>query len=119
MSTNAERATLIVLCNAVEGQDEDFMAWLRGDHASDMLAVPGVEGVTAYRATEPNGLGLTYTYVVRYEVKGPAAGVLEEIDRRISAGTMSLHPAFDASTRVRGTYVTFCETSAADLGSGP
>lgn len=99
----AHDATLVVLCNAADGEDDAFVCWMREEHAAAMLHVPGITRVIVERAraTAPT----PYRFLVRYELSGvPAEEVLADIDRRLSDGRMALHQCFDPTSRVRGVY---------------
>jgi hypothetical protein len=43
------RHIMVVMTNAVDGQEEAFNDWYDNQHLRDVLAIPGIKGATRYQ----------------------------------------------------------------------
>jgi hypothetical protein len=101
---------LIVLTNAVEGQDEEFNEWYTTRHLNDVLAVEGFVAAQRFEFT-PGKLGkeAPYRYLAIYDVEAES---VEQAERALFAAARdeNLMPISDAMDRQRATW-WFVETT--------
>jgi len=86
-----EHHVLVVLTNAVEGQDEAFNDWYTNTHLKDVLAIPGVKRAQRFRLSDAQreGANLSWRYLALYEIEtDDAAEIFAELKKR--AGTPAL-----------------------------
>lgn len=93
------RYKIIVLLNAVEGQDDQFNRWFTEVHLPDALKIPGFLNGQRFRLTELQREGATrqWQYLTIYEVETDELdGVIAELKRRAGTpqmrGTDSIAP---------------------------
>jgi hypothetical protein len=95
---------LIVLTNAVDGQDEAFNDWYTGRHLDDVLAVEGFIAAQRFEFT-PGTLGkeAPYRYLAIYEVD---AETVEQAERALFAAARdeNLMPISKAMDEQRATW---------------
>jgi uncharacterized protein (TIGR00369 family) len=72
-------SVMVAQIDHVEGEEEQFNAWM-ARHVAEVLAVPGVESVQRYRATDD--LPALRRWLNLYRLSGDAGAVLEELARR-------------------------------------
>ncbi|MFD6399213.1 MULTISPECIES: DUF4286 family protein [Nocardia] len=86
---------LIVFSSPRAGMDEEYNTWYTEVHIPDMLAIPGVESCTRFRAQPVGGQAPEFTYQADYLIDGDAGAVLKEIKVRSADGRFTLSPAID------------------------
>jgi hypothetical protein len=95
---------LIVLTNAVDGQDEQFNDWYTDRHLQDVLAVDGFVAAQRF-AFAPGKLGpeAPFRYLAIYEVE---ADSVEEAEQALLAAARDERrmPISDAMARERATW---------------
>ncbi len=97
---------LVVLSNAVDGQDEMFNRWYTNTHLGDVLKVPGYVAAQRFKLSETQlGPGeFPYRYMALYEVE---TDDLEKACRALTegaAGSMYIDPALDRERTVAWFY---------------
>jgi hypothetical protein len=95
---------LIVLTNAVDGQDEQFNDWYTDRHLNDVLAIDGFVAAQRF-AFVPGKLGpeAPFRYLAIYEVD---ADSVEEAEQALLAAARDERhmPISDAMARERATW---------------
>ena len=96
---------LVVLSNAVDGQDDQFNDWYDNQHLGDVLEVPGFIAARRYRLSDDQMAGAEspYRYLAIYEVDAEKAGDAASA-LGAGAGTMVIDPALDRSRTVAWFY---------------
>lgn len=88
--------TLLVLTNAVQGQEDAFNEWYDNTHVPDVMKIPGIVSAQRFRqSTYQRGPGPhPWHYMALYEGEAPTP---EDVDKelRARAGTpaMAISPA--------------------------
>jgi hypothetical protein len=96
---------LVVLSNAVDGEDDQFNDWYDNQHLGDVLQVPGFIAARRFRLSEGQmpGAESPYRYLAIYEVESAraaeAAAALGS-----GAGNMVIDPALDRGRTVAWFY---------------
>lgn len=89
---------LIILVNAVEGQEEEFNTWYNETHLKEVLSVPGFVSAQRFQTV---GDGPAPKYVAIYNIEADdLTQVQEEFTRRSAAGEIALSPALDTSNLI-------------------
>jgi len=88
---------LVVLTNALEGQDDEFNTWYTDKHLSDVLEIAGITAAQRFQvqgeAIQANPL---YNYLAIYDIEtDDLESVLTELQVRPESGQMYLSPAMD------------------------
>jgi hypothetical protein len=90
-----EKHVLVVLTNAVEGQDDAFNKWYDEQHLPDVLAIPGFVAAQRYTIA-PDQMSdpalHTHRYLALYEIEGDANAALAGLGKAVEAG-MYLDPS--------------------------
>lgn len=82
---------LVVMTNAVDGQDDTFNNWYDNVHLRDVVAIPGVVGAQRFRFAD-NG---KWRYLALYDVEGDVAPVLAELESRVGTDAMVMTDAMN------------------------
>ena len=80
----AKKYTLVVLTNAVAGQEEEFNEWYSNQHLGDVIAVPGFVSAQRFRlASKPVAGEPLYKYYATYDLEtdDPDAAIAEMMAR--------------------------------------
>jgi hypothetical protein len=87
---------LVVLSDAVEGQEDAFNAWYTNEHLGDIVALPGFRSAKRWRLRTLNMGAFTNKYLALYEIdaEDPEKAVDEMFALR-DTPAMPLSPAFD------------------------
>lgn len=94
---------LLVLSNAVEGQDDAFNTWYTGTHLPDVLKVHGFSAAQRFRLsdTQMNGNAAPHKYLAIYEVdEEQLPAVRDALAATAGTEAMSIDPALDMKTTV-------------------
>lgn len=101
---------LVVLSNAVEGQDEQFNRWYTEQHLGDVLRVPGFTAAQRFvlSETQLRSDEFPYRYLAIYEVE------TDELTATVqalaeAAGTMMISPALDRDRTVAWFFTPLTE----------
>lgn len=83
---------MVVLTNAMPGQDEAFNRWYDEQHLDDLLALPGMKSAQRYKVVTGEG----WRYFALYDVEtDDLDGLMTEMYRRGKDGEIFMSPAFD------------------------
>ena len=94
---------MMVLSNAVVGQDEEFNRWYDEVHLPDVFKVPGVTGAERFRMR--SGAGWNYLAIYELDCDDPAV-VEQQLTALAGTDAMPLSDAFDMSNFFMGTAET-------------
>jgi hypothetical protein len=97
---------LLVLSNAVEGQDDAFNTWYTGTHLPDVLKVHGFSAAQRFRLsdTQMNDAAAPYKYLAIYEVdEENLPAVRDALGSAAGTDAMYIDPALD----MKGTVAYF------------
>jgi 3-oxo-5alpha-steroid 4-dehydrogenase len=100
---DADGYRLLVLSNAVAGEDEAFNRWYDEQHLHDVLTVPGISAAQRF-AIDPlqPGEDSAWRYAAIYQMGADPQASLAAMNARIGGPDMPLSPAFDlASVQIR------------------
>lgn len=92
-------AILLVLCNAVEGQETRFKEWFKREHADHMLEFPGLVAARVFELTEQQmDEEPVYRFMVQYELDAEMVDIaLKVITEANTSGQMNVDESFDTS----------------------
>lgn len=102
---------MVVLTNAVAGQDDDFNTWYDNVHVPDVCAVPGMISARRYCAApvQPGPDPARWRYLAIYEIETDnLQGVMDEMMARGGTEQMVLSDSLD----VAGAFATVFEAFA-------
>ena len=104
---NHMKHILLVLSNAVEGDDDAFNTWYTGTHLTDVLKVHGFSAAQRFRISDTQlyDNATPYKYLAIYEVDEEKLPAVKDALASI-AGTdaMYMDPALDANATVGYFY---------------
>lgn len=106
---------LVVLSNAVNGQDDTFNDWYTNTHLGDILKIPGYVGAQRLAAS-PVQLGsgdLPYKYLAIYEVEADDLAGAAKAMTSGAAGSMYISPALDRDRTVAWYYTPITDVVTA------
>lgn len=95
------RYKLIVLTNAVDGQDDSFNEWYDKRHLADVVALPGFVGAERFQVAAGHGEEGSphWGYLAIYEIEtDDLKAALAEMNARAGTDAMPLSPALDMTT---------------------
>jgi hypothetical protein len=108
------RGILLVISDAVAGEDQAFNEWYDNVHLDDVLSVPGIVAARRFVAVPSvHGELPDARYVAIYEIEAEDLDAVQQALSR-AAATMEISRALDRSNTVTYTYRLLTETAADD-----
>jgi hypothetical protein len=89
---------LLVMTNAVDGQDDAFNEWYESTHIPELLTVPGVVSAERFTVAPLDGPEPAQRYLTVYRLDGDPAEVLAEFGRRAVSGELTMSDTLDLTT---------------------
>lgn len=104
---------LVVLSNAVEGQDDTFNDWYTNRHLGDVLKVPGFSAAQRFALSGSqlgDGSAIPYKYLAIYEVDAEdAADAAKALQANVGGDSMYIDPSIDMTRTVAWFYTPITE----------
>jgi hypothetical protein len=92
---------LLVLSDAIAGQEAEFNDWYDSRHLAEVLALPGFVAARRFRSADVGGLirrRITQRYVAVYEVEGPVESAVDRLLEAVRTGSIRLPACVDGSS---------------------
>jgi hypothetical protein len=87
---------LVVLSNAVPGQDQEFVRWYEEQHLDDVLRVPGFVSAQLFKVTRNGAKPLSGQYLALYEMEAEDADAAYiGLEKAAQAGRLPMTPTMD------------------------
>jgi len=97
------RYKMVVLANAVEGQDAEFNRWYDEQHLDDVKALPGVQTAERFKVAGPAN---KWSYLTLYDVETDDLETFgAEIERRIGTELMPSTDSIDVETVFHAMFI--------------
>lgn len=103
---------LVVLSNAVDGQDQAFNDWYTKTHLQDVIGIPGYVAAQRFRRADTqlgNAADLPYAYLAIYEVE---TDDLPATAKALTSTEMYIDPSLDRGSTVAWFYTPVTERVA-------
>lgn len=115
------RYTLVVLSNAVDGQEEAFNDWYSHQHLADVVSLPGFSGAVRLKLHTAVSGDFDRKYLALYDIDADDPDLaVQALTRGSMAGEIKLSPALDTSQISCAVFETCSDRveAPADKGRG-
>lgn len=109
---------LVVLTNAVPGQEQEFVRWYEEQHLDDVLRVPGFISAQLFKVACDGAQPLTGRYVALYEMEAedPVAAYAG-LQKAAQAGQLPMTAAMDLRNVVSTVVTPLSEKKTVPRGA--
>ena len=98
--------SLVVLTNAVPGQEEEFDRWYSERHLADVTAVPGFVSAQRFKVVDPSAEGAPkqrYMAIYNIRTEDPEA-LIADLQKLVESGQMEMSPALSMDNMAMTLY---------------
>lgn len=94
-----KKYSMVVFSRPVEGREDEYLEWYKGQHIHDLLDIPGFVGCRFYKTADQQLIGTraekSFPYLMIWDWEtDDVEQLMQEIDRRKKDGRSRLCPAF-------------------------